>query len=56
MEKVERKRNRKSERNKEICELRKAGKSYKSIADKFGISITRVKQILDVEAIHETDD
>lgn len=42
------KRNRKTERNKEICLLRQQGDTYKAIAEKFGISICRVRQILEV--------
>jgi transposase len=42
------KRNRKTERNKEIVAYRKAGSSYRQIAEHFGISIIRVRQILEV--------
>lgn len=42
------KRNRKTERNREICRLRREGLSYKAIAEEFGISIIRVRQILEV--------
>lgn len=52
----ERKRNRKIERNQQIVELRAAGTSYKKIAEQFGISVVRVRQILENEAIYETDD
>lgn len=41
------KRNRKTERNKEICLLRQQGATYKAIAEKYGISICRVRQILE---------
>ncbi len=41
-------RKRKTERNKEIVALRKTGVTYKEIAKKYGISVTRVIQILDV--------
>ena len=41
-------RNRKHERNLEICKERNAGSSYKTIASKYGISIIRVRQIIDV--------
>ena len=36
------------ERNKEIVAYRKAGVPYWSIAKHFGISITRVRQIIEV--------
>lgn len=42
------KRNRKTERNKQIVAYRKAGVSYRQIAEHFGISIIRVRQIIDV--------
>ena len=42
------KRNRKTERNYEIVACRKAGDSYREIAEHFGISIIRVRQILEV--------
>ena len=42
-------RNRKTERNKEIYELRKAGAYYHQIAERFNISICRVRQIIEVE-------
>ena len=42
------KRNRKLERNLEICRERRAGESYKAIAIKHDISIIRVRQIIDV--------
>ena len=42
------KRNRKTERNREIVAYRKAGVSYRQIAEHFGISIIRVRQIIDV--------
>lgn len=35
----------KTERNREIARLRQAGLSYKAIAERFGISATRVQQI-----------
>lgn len=41
------KRNRKTERNNEICALRSQGMSYKKIADQFQISIIRVRQIIE---------
>jgi DNA-binding CsgD family transcriptional regulator len=31
-----------------ICKMRQQGKSYKAIAEEFGISIIRVRQILEV--------
>lgn len=43
------KRNKKTERNKEIYELRKAGAYYHQIAERFNISICRVRQIIEVE-------
>lgn len=42
-------RNRKTERNKEIYALRKAGAYYRQIAEQFGISIIRVRQIIEAE-------
>lgn len=42
------KRKRKTERNMEICRLRQQGMTYKAIAEKYGISICRVRQILEV--------
>lgn len=36
------------ERNKEIVAYRKAGVPYWSIAKHFGISVTRVRQIIEV--------
>ena len=42
-------RNRKTERNKEIYALRKAGVYYRKIAEQFGISIIRVRQIIEAE-------
>ena len=50
------KRNRKTERNKEIYALRKAGIFYWQIAEKFGISICRVRQIIEVERAKEAAD
>ena len=41
-------RKRKIERNKEICVLRRDGWSYRAIAEQYGISIIRVRQILEV--------
>lgn len=41
------KRNRKTERNKEIVAYRNAGASYRQIAEHFGISIIRVRQIIE---------
>ena len=49
------KRKRKTERNNEICALRSQGISYKKIAEHFGISIIRVRQILETwEAADES--
>lgn len=42
-------RNRKTMRNREIYDLRKAGVTYRQIAEKFDISICRVRQIIDAE-------
>lgn len=42
-------RNRKTERNKEIYALRKSGVIYRKIAEQFGISIIRVRQIIEAE-------
>ena len=42
-------RNRKTERNKEIYALRKAGAYYHQIAEQYGISIIRVRQIIEAE-------
>lgn len=42
------KRQRKTERNKEIVAYRKAGITYGQIARHFGISICRVRQIIEV--------
>lgn len=42
------KRNRKTERNKAIVADRKKGATYKAIAEKYNISVTRVIQILSV--------
>ena len=42
------KRNRKLERNLQICKDRKLGLSYRFIAVKYNISIIRVRQIIDV--------
>lgn len=49
------KRNRKTERNKEICLLRQQGLYLKQIADRYGISITRVRQILEREEQYEQE-
>ena len=49
------KRKRKTERNRAICLLRKDGLSYRSIAEKFGISIIRVRQILEVADDHDPE-
>ena len=48
MRKTTKKRNRKTERNHLICLLRQQGATYKAIAERFGISICRVRQILEV--------
>ena len=42
------KRNAKTERNKEIVALKNAGASWTSIAQKFNLSVCRVRQIYDV--------
>lgn len=49
MEKVLKKRNRKTERNKEIYALRQQGATYKAIAEKYQICVTRVTQIIEAE-------
>ena len=41
-------RKRKLIRNLNICQERKNGSTYKEIAGKYGISIIRVRQIIDV--------
>ena len=51
-----RQRNRKTERNKEIYELRKAGTYYHTIAEQFGISVIRVRQIIEAERAKEAAD
>lgn len=43
------KRNRKTKRNKEIYALRKEGAYYRQIAERYGISIIRVRQIIEAE-------
>ena len=47
-------RNRKTERNKEIYALRKSGVYYRQIAERFDISICRVRQIIEVDRHNET--
>lgn len=47
MRKTTKKRNRKTERNHLICQMRQQGATYKAIAERFGISICRVRQILE---------
>ena len=54
MEKKLKKRNRKTDRNKEIYALRKEGFHYRQIAERYGISIIRVRQI--IEAQEAADD
>ncbi len=41
-------RKRKTERNINIVKMRNTGSTYKAIADHYGISIIRVRQILEV--------
>ena len=48
------KRNRKTKRNKNIYALRRIGISYKNIAQYYGLSIIRVRQI--IEAQEAADD
>lgn len=61
MEKVLKKRNRKTERNKEIYALRQQGTTYRAIAERYQLSIIRVRQILEImevandNSIHESD-
>ena len=43
-----RNRKRKTDRNKEIVALKKAGVSWREIAQKYDLSICRVRQIYDV--------
>ena len=43
------KRNRKTERNRGVYDMRQSGASYREIAEHFGISIIRVRQILAAE-------
>lgn len=50
---TEKKRNRKTDRNLEIYALRKAGAYYRQIAEKYGISQTRVVQIIQAEEAKE---
>ena len=49
-------RKRKTERNREIYDLRKAGVIYRQIAERFGISIIRVRQIIEIEEAKEAAD
>lgn len=44
------KRNRKTERNRGVYDMRQSGAYYREIAEHFGISIIRVRQILEAEA------
>lgn len=46
-------RERKTDRNKEIYALRQAGVYYHLIAEQYGISVTRVRQIIEVEEAKE---
>ena len=46
-------RDRKTERNKEIYALRQSGVIYRQIAERFDISIIRVRQIVEAEAAKE---
>jgi transposase len=43
------KRNRKTERNRGVYDMRQSGAYYREIAEHFGISIIRVRQILEAE-------
>ena len=43
------KRNRKTDRNREIYAMRKAGAFYRQIAERYGISIIRVRQIIEAQ-------
>ena len=49
-------RNRKTERNKEIYALRQSGAYYRQIAERFNISICRVRQIIEAEASKDGND
>lgn len=48
---MKKKRNEKTERNHNIYLCRINGASYKQIAENYGISICRVRQIIDAEEI-----
>lgn len=43
------KRNEKTERNRRIYEKRQAGKYYRQIAEEEGLSIIRIRQIIEVQ-------
>ena len=50
-------RKRKTERNLSVCSMRAAGLSYRDIAEHHGISIVRVRQILEVwEKVYENQE
>ena len=46
------KRNRKTKRNKNIYALRRIGISYRNIAEYYGLSIIRVRQIIEALSSH----
>lgn len=50
------KRNRKTHRNNQICALRRIGISYRLIAWQYGISIIRVRQIIEAQGAADERD
>ena len=48
MRETTKKRNRKTQRNQLICQMRQQGMSYRQLSQEFNISIIRVRQILEV--------
>lgn len=49
------KRNRKTKRNRNIYALRRIGISYKNIAQYYGLSIIRVRQIIEAQGAKENE-
>ena len=47
------KRNRKTKRNQNIYALRRMGITYKNIAQYYGLSIIRVRQIIEAQEAHD---
>ena len=41
------------ERNEEICELRRQGMTYKDIGERYGITVSRVRQIVNKKLTRE---